>query len=78
MKECFGTIYPDLLNLQFGRDVNGKVFKTRINCMGAGHRDVHFSVDQAAWDECQRCELYRNCYDLSMGKFVTMIGLRTF
>jgi hypothetical protein len=70
MKECFGTIYPDLTQFRFGKQMVGKVFQLKIDTFGPFQRDRNFETDIPAWDECQRCELYRSCYDFSTGKFL--------
>ena len=66
MKECFGTMYPDLSNIRFGKELNGKVFRVLIDTRGPGHRERHLQADLKEWEACQQCELYRSCYDLSM------------
>jgi hypothetical protein len=68
MKDCFGTIYPDVEQVQFGSTVAGKVFRIRVSTLGPGHRDRKLEVDQREWQECQRCEDFRNCYDFSNAK----------
>jgi hypothetical protein len=68
MKSCFGTIYPDLENLRFGQAARGKVFQICVNSQGAGHRDRKLDVDVSAWESCQQCEDFRNCFDFSMAK----------
>ena len=68
MKECFGNIYPDLEQVPFGSTVSGKVFRIRVAKYGPGHRDRKLEVDSQAWQECQRCADFRNCYDFSNAK----------
>jgi hypothetical protein len=65
MKECFGTIYPDLEQLPFGATVEGKVFRIRVTTLGPGHRDRKLEVDRREWEVCQQCEEFRNCFDFS-------------
>jgi len=68
MKDCFGTIYPDLEQLPFGATVEGKVFGVRVTTMGPGQRDRKLEVDRKEWEDCQRCEDFRNCYDYSTAR----------
>ena len=68
MKDCFGTIYPDLKQLEFGKPLAGKVFQICISSRGPGHRDRTLDVDLKAWQACQQCEDFRNCYDFSTAK----------
>jgi sulfatase maturation enzyme AslB (radical SAM superfamily) len=68
MKACFGTIYPDLLQINFGKDCVGKVFRFNVDTLGAGHRAVHFESNNTEWEQCQQCESYRSCIDFSNAK----------
>jgi hypothetical protein len=68
MKNCFGTIYPDLQQIQFGEAAKGKVFQICINSLGASHRDRKLDLDLNAWDHCQQCDDFRSCYDFSTAK----------
>jgi hypothetical protein len=68
MKDCFGTIYPDLSQFRFGKESVGKVFRLKIDTLGPGHRDRHLETDLVQWRDCMRCEEFRGCYDLSTAK----------
>ena len=68
MKTCFGTIYPDLENFQFGKPLNGKVFQITINTLGPGHRDRELNIDENAWQDCRQCEDFQNCLEFSNSK----------
>jgi hypothetical protein len=68
MKECFGTIFPDLERLKFGQVAAGRVFKILVRSQGASHRERNLDVDVNAWNACQKCEDFRNCYDFSTAK----------
>lgn len=70
MKECFGTIYPDITQIQFGKEMVGRVFRLRIDTVGPFQRDRSLETDVQAWEQCQQCELYRSCYDFSTGKLL--------
>lgn len=68
MKDCFGTIFPDMSQFQFGDQLTGKVFRVKINTLGPGHRDRHLDSDLGQWQACQRCEEFHSCYDFSVAK----------
>ncbi len=78
MKSCFGTIFPDLEQLQFGEPVAGRVFKISLNSQGPGHRDRKLDIDFSAWQDCQQCADFRNCYDFSTAKLEMQRVLREF
>jgi len=68
MKDCFGTIYPELERLQFGATLSGKVFRVSVATVGPGQRDRKLEADRREWEDCQRCEDFRNCYDFSTAR----------
>ncbi len=78
MKSCFGTIFPDLEQLHFGKPVEGSVFKISLNSRGPGHRDRKLDIDLSAWQDCQQCADFRNCYDFSTAKLEMQRVLREF
>jgi sulfatase maturation enzyme AslB (radical SAM superfamily) len=75
MKTCFGNIYPDLEHFQFGKPMVGKVFQMCVETLGAGHRERKMEIDIGAWQDCQRCEDFRNCFDFSSAKLQMQVVL---
>jgi hypothetical protein len=78
MKTCFGTIYPDLDQFQFGKPMAGKVFQITVNTLGASHRDRKLNIDAESWNDCRQCEDFQNCLDFSNAKLQmqwVLIGL---
>jgi hypothetical protein len=69
-KECYGSIFPDLLRMHANQRARGKVFSAFVRSVGVGVQERQVSVDESAWEECAKCPDYRTCYDLSMGKTV--------
>jgi hypothetical protein len=78
MKTCFGTIYPDLEQFQFGKPLVGKIFQISVDTRGAGHRDRKLAIDVDAWQECRQCEDFQNCLDFSNSKLQMQGVLRSF
>ena len=68
MKDCFGKIFPDLEQVEFGKPVAGRVFQILVRSRGASHRECSLQVDVSAWQECEKCDDFRNCYDFSTAK----------
>lgn len=68
MRTCFGTIYPDLEQFQFGKPMTGKVFQIQVNSVGPGQRDRKLDIDEDAWEECRQCGDFQNCFDFSTAK----------
>lgn len=76
MKACFGTIYPDLEQFQFGKPMAGKVFQISVNTVGPGQRDRKLDISMEAWQDCRRCEDFDNCYEFSNAKLQLQLVLR--
>jgi len=70
MRECFGKIYPDLSVLEVNKELEGKVFSVRLVSQGMMRQSPLFYSNVAEWEECQRCEVYRSCFDFSTGKLL--------
>ena len=76
MKNCFGTIYPDLAQFQFGKPLDGKVFQICVDSRGSGHRDRKLDINLNAWQDCQKCQDFANCRDFSSAKLEMQRVLR--
>ena len=59
---------PDLTGLEFNRPCRGKAFTVLVQSQGIGVQSRNLEVNDAEWDACQACPVYRSCYDLSMAK----------
>lgn len=68
MKHCFGTIFPDISKASIKHDMAGKVFSLHIESVGAVHAHPQLVADMENWEDCQRCEYFRSCYDFSIAK----------
>jgi len=77
MKTCFGAIYPDMEQIQFGKPMIGKVFQITVTTMGPGHRDRKLDIDQEAWEDCRQCGDFQNCFDFSNAKLQMQCVLRS-
>jgi hypothetical protein len=70
MKDFFGTIHPDVSQIQFGKEMTGKVFRLKIDTVGPFHRGRRLEIDLQAWEDCQQCKLYHSYYEFSIGKLL--------
>jgi hypothetical protein len=67
-KSCFGTIFPDVTQIQFGKPAEGKVFRILIDTVGPGQRTRNLQIDETAWEGCRHCDEFQNCYNFSLAK----------
>jgi hypothetical protein len=77
MKDCYGTIYPDVTRVPYNEDLVGKVFTVRVNSPGFVHQAPQLKTDVEAWEACRECEEYRSCYDFSNAKLAMRQALRS-
>ena len=67
--ECYGTLFPDVLNLAEGRPASGKVFTVVLERAGGMWRSSRsVTADMVQWIECQQCPVFEDCYKFSMAK----------
>lgn len=67
--ECYGTMFPDVLNLPPDRTISGKIFTVRIDRAGGLLRSRRtIKSDHKAWTACTQCEAFNDCYKFSMAK----------
>ena len=62
--ECYGTMFPDLSDLEHNSPCKGKTFTALTRSQGVGVQSRSVTVDYDQWDACQQCPVYRSCYDL--------------
>ena len=74
-KECYGMMYPSVLDLKSGKSSLGHVFEYQIERTGwmTGERAV--TADLRKWAECIQCSDFAHCRHLSTGKLLLEIGV---
>jgi hypothetical protein len=76
MRECFGSIYPDLRAVEYNKELVGRVFSVHIPSFGLVHQAPRLTADLKAWEDCRNCEVYQSCYDFSNAKLSMVHALR--
>jgi hypothetical protein len=67
--ECYGTLFPSLLDLQEDRPVSGTVFTVVLERAGGMWRSGRaVTADMERWTQCQQCSDFDGCYKFSMAK----------
>ena len=66
--ECYGSMFPDLGGLDLNCPCRGKAFTALVTSQGIGVQSRNLEVNEAEWDACQACPVYRSCYGLCMAK----------
>ncbi|QDU79819.1 hypothetical protein Pla110_15380 [Polystyrenella longa] len=67
--ECYGKMFPDILNLPADQPKSGKVF-TVLNDQSGGMLQSKKSItpNQEQWDNCMSCPEFDHCYKFSIAK----------
>lgn len=77
-RECFGTMFPDILHIRSGQPHRGKVFSYLLGQAGGlwrSNREATGDIEQ--WDDCEKCPEFDNCYKFCMGKLLLASAIKT-
>ncbi|MBB02949.1 MAG: hypothetical protein CMJ47_09905 [Planctomyces sp.] len=77
-RECYGGMFPDVLDLPSDQPVSGKVFTVLLDRAGGMMRsERHIEADQSEWDACRRCPEFNDCYQFSMAQLTLASAVAT-
>jgi hypothetical protein len=76
-QECYGKMFPSIVEMAHNRLVAGKAFGYQVDYSGqvAYKRDT--TVDREAWQRCLQCPDLDGCYRLSTGTILMQLALKT-
>jgi hypothetical protein len=76
-QECYGKMFPTVVEMAHNRLVAGKVFGYQVDYSGqvANKRDT--TVDREAWQKCLECPDLDGCHRLSTGTILMELALQT-
>ena len=75
--ECYGTLFPSVLDLPEERPASGKVFTIVLERAGGMWRSSRsVTADMEQWDECQQCPEFEGCFKFSMAKLALESAIR--
>jgi hypothetical protein len=73
----YGSLFPDVSQLQFNKPNQGKVASIQIESHGIGIQNRGLSIDQQQWEACLKCDRFDDCYKLSIAKLMMQQTLAT-
>ena len=75
-QECYGKMFPSIVEMVHDRPAAGKVFGFEVDYSGqvAWKRDATVSLD--AWRECLGCSDFDSCYRLSTGTILMELAVK--
>jgi len=76
-QECYGRMFPSVVEMAQNRAIAGKVFGYQLDYTGqvAQRRDT--IVNRDAWQECLECRDLDGCYRLSAGTMLMELAVKT-
>ena len=77
-RECFGTMFPDVLHVENDRPQRGKVFSLLLQRAGGLYRsNREVTADITQWDDCRNCPEFDACYQFCMAKLLLASAIKT-
>jgi hypothetical protein len=75
--ECYGKLFPSIVEMAHNRPVVGKVFGYEVNYSGQVADKRAATVDRDAWQKCLECCDLDGCYRLSTGTMLMELAVKT-
>ena len=74
--ECYGKMFPSLVEMAHNRQVAGKVFGYELTYEGQVAARRAATLNRDAWERCLECRDLEGCYRLSVGTMLMDLALR--
>jgi len=75
--ECYGKMFPSVVEMAHNRPVAGKVFGYEVDYPGQVAHKRETMVDRDAWQKCLECCDLNGCYRLSTGTMLMELAVKT-
>lgn len=76
-QECYGKMFPSVVEMTHNRTVAGKVFGYQLDYAGQVAQKRDTTVDRVAWLKCLECRDLDGCYRLSTGTMLMELAVKT-
>ena len=76
-QECYGKMFPSVVEMAHNRAVVGKVFGYQLDYSGQVAQKRDSTVDRVAWEKCLECRELEGCFRLSTGTMLMELALKT-
>ena len=76
-QECYGKMFPSVVEMAHNRAVVGKVFGYYLDYAGQVAQKRDTTVDHDAWQKCLECRDFDGCYRLSAGTMLMDLAVKT-
>ncbi len=75
--ECYGKMFPAVIEMAHNKAVLGKVFGYRVDYPGQVAINQVASVNLEEWQRCLECPEFDGCYRLSTGTLLMELAVKT-
>lgn len=75
--ECYGKMFPPVVEMAHNEAVLGKVFGYRVDYSGGVANERAASVNHEQWDRCLNCPEFDSCYPLSIGTMLMELAVKS-
>lgn len=75
-RECYGRMFPSIVEMAHNRPIAGKVFGYEMDYRGQVAQRRATTVNYAAWQKCLNCSQLDACYRLSTGKMLMELAVK--
>jgi hypothetical protein len=75
--ECYGKMFPSVVEMAHDRPVAGKVFGYELDYTGQVAHKRPATVTLDAWQKCLECPELDGCYRLSTGTMLMELAVKT-
>ena len=76
-QECYGKMFPSIVEMAHQRAVFGKVFGYQLDYPGQVAQKRDAIVDRDAWQRCLECSELDSCFRLSTGTILMELAIKT-
>ena len=76
-QECYGKMFPPVVEMAHNRLVCGKVFGYQVDYPGQVAHKRDTTVDLDAWQKCLECRELDGCYRLSAGRMLMELAVKS-
>lgn len=76
-QECYGKMFPSVLEMAHNRAVSGRVFGYQLDYSGQVAQKAESTIDREAWEKCLECHELDGCFQLSTGTMLMELAVKS-
>jgi hypothetical protein len=76
-QECYGKMFPSVVEMAHNRAVTGRVFGYQLDYSGQVAQKRESTIDRDAWQKCLECHELDGCFRLSAGAMLMELAVKS-